>query len=345
MTRLLFSAQLQYLRKMPFFMGSDAEFTMALALQMRLQFFAQGEEVIREGECGDEMFFICNGSVEVLKGTQQIAILGDCQYFGEIALLNSTKNRQASVRTLKFTELRTLERDTFLETLEMYPKVKEQMFTIAEMRTKGMGGGRASMKFNKVLKSFGSNQGANRTLMDVMQTQDGQGLIRSMSLMSQSPTSAGESSTPALKTILKNVQAPTTRELMGSPKTESFSNARKRRNSYDALGSSTTRNSHPPATDNDNANASITAALQQANIFHKLETMATNIASVHAKVEHASGICLTTMQCLQSHKQVMQEQLDKLDQHQKLMEESRDSMGMPPLRPESPKPKPRPASK
>ena len=45
---------------------------------------------------------------------------------------------------------------------------------------------------------------------------------------------------------------------------------------------------------------------------------------VQAKVDHASNICLTTMKCLESHKQVMQEQLQKLDKHQKLMEETRE---------------------
>ncbi len=237
------------LRRMPFFLGSDPEFTMALSLQMRLQFFAQGEdlkannvnlnnkpiiiissqkgeEIIREGDPGDEMYFICNGSVEVLKENRRIAVLGDCQYFGEIALLQRGA-RQASVRTLKFTEMRSLERDIFLETLEMYPSVKHQMFSIANMRTKGIGGGRTSAKFDKVLQSFQSDSsGPNSklTLLEVMQTVEGQGLVKSMS---KSPSNAenGDNSSARFEAILKNVNAT---DRLNSPKSLSFTNSRKR---------------------------------------------------------------------------------------------------------------------
>jgi hypothetical protein len=175
------------------------------------------------------MYFICNGSVEVLKENRRIAVLGDCQYFGEIALLQRGA-RQASVRTLKFTELRTLERDIFLETLEMYPSVRHQMFSIANMRTKGIGGGRTSAKFDKVLRSFqsdSSDPNSKLTLLEVMQTVEGQGLVKSMS---KSPTNVGNGdNTPVpsarFEAILKNVNAT---DKLNSPKSLSFTNSRKR---------------------------------------------------------------------------------------------------------------------
>jgi hypothetical protein len=68
---------------------------------MRMEFFAQGEEVITIGDIGDEMYFICSGAVEVvLANGKRIAVLNENQYFGEIALLRpaGSQTRNATVR-------------------------------------------------------------------------------------------------------------------------------------------------------------------------------------------------------------------------------------------------------
>ncbi len=70
------------LHKMPLFEGADPNFLMELALAMKMVCFPPNEDVIIEGEAGGEMFFIFRGAVEVMRGGEQISVLGEQQYFG-----------------------------------------------------------------------------------------------------------------------------------------------------------------------------------------------------------------------------------------------------------------------
>jgi len=47
---------------------------------------AEGETILREGDCGHEMFIIERGAVEVTRGGEPLAQLGPGRYFGEIPL-------------------------------------------------------------------------------------------------------------------------------------------------------------------------------------------------------------------------------------------------------------------
>ncbi|OQS04892.1 Voltage-gated Ion Channel (VIC) Superfamily [Thraustotheca clavata] len=122
------------LNKMPFFQGADHNFLMELALCMKMVCFPPHEEVIIEGEIGEEMFFIFRGAVEVLQGGQQICVLGEQQYFGEMAILNQNCRRTASVRTLCFCELRMLTRQKFLLALTHYPAMRQRIAKIVHSR-------------------------------------------------------------------------------------------------------------------------------------------------------------------------------------------------------------------
>ncbi|TMW60338.1 hypothetical protein Poli38472_000380 [Pythium oligandrum] len=124
------------LSKMPFFVGADHNFLMELALSMRMVCFPPHEEVILEGEIGEEMFFIFRGVVEVLIGDVQVGLLGQKQYFGEMAILNQNCLRTATVRTLCFCELRMLTREKFLIALTHFPNMKLRIAKIVEKRAK-----------------------------------------------------------------------------------------------------------------------------------------------------------------------------------------------------------------
>ncbi|OQR82898.1 Voltage-gated Ion Channel (VIC) Superfamily [Achlya hypogyna] len=127
-----------FLWKFPFFKGSDPNFIMDLALSMRMICFAPFEDVCVEGELGHEMFFIFRGAVEVLKDDVQITVLGENQYFGEMAILNRDCKRMATVRTLCFCELRMLSRVRFLEALVHFPKMMEKLANYSKARANGI---------------------------------------------------------------------------------------------------------------------------------------------------------------------------------------------------------------
>lgn len=142
-SKIALSINDQFLRKFPFFTGSEPNFLMELALNMRMIHFAPLEDVIIEGEIGHEMFFIFRGAVEVQRMGVQIGILGENQYFGEMAILSADNRRTASVRTLCFCELRMLSRNRFLEALSLYPAMQTKMAQVAKGRAMTTGNPRA----------------------------------------------------------------------------------------------------------------------------------------------------------------------------------------------------------
>ena len=128
----------QYLREMPFFLGADVNLTQELALNMESVFYSAYEDVMRQGEDGDAMYFIVAGSVEILVGKvmNRVAVLVEKQYFGEAALLMPEGNRKrtATVRTLVFSEFRILRSEEFVRILKEYPETRKQIEQLAESR-------------------------------------------------------------------------------------------------------------------------------------------------------------------------------------------------------------------
>ena len=74
---------------------------------------AAGEVVIRQGDAGDQVYFVESGSVEVTRDGRHIAHLGPGEIFGEIALLRAVP-RTATVTATSDSTFQTLERDVFL---------------------------------------------------------------------------------------------------------------------------------------------------------------------------------------------------------------------------------------
>ncbi|RLN44867.1 hypothetical protein BBJ28_00009696 [Nothophytophthora sp. Chile5] len=135
-SKIAFAINDSVLNKMPFFAGADHNFLMELALSMRMVCFPPMEEVILEGEIGEEMFFIFRGVVEIVKSGIQLGLMGQKQYFGEMAILNQNCLRTATVRTLCFCELRMLTREKFLIALTHYPAMKQRIARIVDKRAK-----------------------------------------------------------------------------------------------------------------------------------------------------------------------------------------------------------------
>ena len=82
--------------------------------------FDKGSYVIRQGEGGDEMFFISRGRLSVLIGGRVVHTLTDGNFFGEIALLYDTP-RIASIVALKDSYLYSLSNQGFQAVISKYP--------------------------------------------------------------------------------------------------------------------------------------------------------------------------------------------------------------------------------
>ena len=121
-----------YLMKMPGFdrkIRVGADWFIALLLQPDLvqlklaagptiteQHFEPGEIVFSQGDLGDSVYVIRQGKCEVLRETagnwEQLAVLGDGEYFGEMAVLSDV-SRNATIRVLAPTEVLVISKNAF----------------------------------------------------------------------------------------------------------------------------------------------------------------------------------------------------------------------------------------
>lgn len=121
------------INRAPIFQNCSAKVVQELVMELELQVFMPGDYVVVRGEVGNDMYFVQNGVCEVTKdialqsgrSLSSIAndpesfsneivlkVLGQGDYFGEIALLMNCK-RTANVRAQVFSELCTLTREVF----------------------------------------------------------------------------------------------------------------------------------------------------------------------------------------------------------------------------------------
>jgi voltage-gated potassium channel len=118
----------------PLFAGASDEFLRDVALDLEPLSFLPGDEVIRAGSPGRDMYFVSRGSVEVIgqDGTP-LAQLNAGDFFGEMALVYQTP-RAASVRAREYCHLYRLEHQAFAAVLESYPDIAAQIRSRAAER-------------------------------------------------------------------------------------------------------------------------------------------------------------------------------------------------------------------
>jgi len=106
---------------------SDAELIAIISSGYRNEYSAD-EIIVREGDPSDSFYMILSGSVEIYseKTGQQIAVLQEGDFFGEISLLMGTP-RTASVRTITDCILFVVDRKQLQKLLREYKRLGEQI--------------------------------------------------------------------------------------------------------------------------------------------------------------------------------------------------------------------------
>jgi len=104
-----------------------------IALSTELEWMKKGTAIIKEGEKGDKMYIVVRGTLEVRKGGQQIATLGEKKVVGDMALLDD-EPRSASVVPLEDVYLLSLHRDSLQRILRRYSSVSFEMMRILSRR-------------------------------------------------------------------------------------------------------------------------------------------------------------------------------------------------------------------
>ena len=126
------------LPKVAFFRSATENFLLEVSELLEPLAFLPGNYIIRQGESGDCMYFITDGTVEVIIDGKQIAVIGEGGLFGEMSLISGDP-RNASIRAIEHCGVYKLSKSGFDVLRQKYPNfdrsvneiVKERLVAIA----------------------------------------------------------------------------------------------------------------------------------------------------------------------------------------------------------------------
>lgn len=118
------------LKQIPLFASIGASPLEALSGAFTTEVFEEGETVIYEGDLGDQFYLIARGKVSVRPGgtapDDEVAVLEDGDYFGELALLHD-EPRNATIISKEKTTCLMLKKDDFHALLQAHPQVRQDV--------------------------------------------------------------------------------------------------------------------------------------------------------------------------------------------------------------------------
>ncbi len=124
---------------MPLFAELPLDEIHRLAASMRLLTYPVGTLLFIEGDAGDRLFVILEGSIAIIKslGTPDerlVNVRGQGEFIGEMSLLTGDGRRTASARTAAPTRLLELTRDDFEALMASRPALAHQMLRVQSRR-------------------------------------------------------------------------------------------------------------------------------------------------------------------------------------------------------------------
>jgi glucose-6-phosphate 1-dehydrogenase len=109
------------LERVPLFAKVDDLFLHQLAMMLYHDVYAQGDDLIKKGAKGREMFFLSRGEVEVLDDDgKRIALLQEGAFFGETSLI-LTETTTRTVRAVTDCDVFVLDKSDFRKVLRDHP--------------------------------------------------------------------------------------------------------------------------------------------------------------------------------------------------------------------------------
>jgi hypothetical protein len=123
---------------LPLLHGMDDRIVLAISDKLRREVCMPGDAVVRQGDIGDEMYFISEGECECsVYGKGVVAVKHAGEFFGEIALF-MTGERTATVTARTLTELMVLTKTDLDIVAEMFTELKSSVESVAHAHESGM---------------------------------------------------------------------------------------------------------------------------------------------------------------------------------------------------------------
>jgi len=126
---------MRLIRTVPVFKNCSHSCLKDVARALEQKSYSPGQNIIRIGETGNEMFMIGHGTVDVIfsDGTV-VATLHEGQIFGEAALMRET-TRNADVRAQNYCDLYILNKEDFTKIIIKHPDLLESMQKVTTRRS------------------------------------------------------------------------------------------------------------------------------------------------------------------------------------------------------------------
>ncbi|XP_063077075.1 potassium voltage-gated channel subfamily H member 4-like [Engraulis encrasicolus] len=109
--------------QLPVFKGASRGCLRSLSLHIKTTFCAPGEYLIRQGDALHADYFVCSGSLEVLKDGMVLAILGKGDLIGsDLPCQDHVIKTNADVKALTYCDMQYINVRALREVLELYPE-------------------------------------------------------------------------------------------------------------------------------------------------------------------------------------------------------------------------------
>jgi CRP-like cAMP-binding protein len=124
------------LKSVPMFAETPESILSGISEIMREQRIEANVPIFKEGELGDCLYIIYEGSVSIHNDKQELAKMGSRDIFGELALLDP-EPRSASATTLTDCMFLRIDKDDFDELMESRPEIMQGIISILAKRIRG----------------------------------------------------------------------------------------------------------------------------------------------------------------------------------------------------------------
>ncbi|OCT63781.1 potassium voltage-gated channel subfamily H member 8 [Xenopus laevis] len=116
--------------QLPIFESASRGCLRSLSLSIKTSFSAPGEYLIRQGDALQAIYFVCSGSMEVLRDNTVLAILGKGDLIGSDNLNKyQVIKTNANVKALTYCDLQYISLKGLREVLELYPEYSQKFIS------------------------------------------------------------------------------------------------------------------------------------------------------------------------------------------------------------------------
>jgi serine phosphatase RsbU (regulator of sigma subunit) len=125
--------------KIPLFQDVPSSELFQVVRELPVETYESGTYIFREGESGEKLYVVMDGSLEVLLGADSpdellLRTCGPGEYIGEMSLILPDGRRTATVRSKERTRAWVMSRSKFQEIIQRWPKMAYSMVRILSQR-------------------------------------------------------------------------------------------------------------------------------------------------------------------------------------------------------------------